>query len=77
MKIQATKRSISGVTPLRLLTPLIAVAWVGYVAADGERAFAAAAAMQSLSGTQMPVWLPPRRASPPSTTHSTNRASTR
>ena len=60
MKIQTTKRSISGVTALGLLTSLIAVAWLWYVAAEGERAFAAAAAMPSLSGTQMPVWRPPQ-----------------
>jgi hypothetical protein len=42
MKIQTTKRSISGVILLGLLTSLIAVAWVRYVAAEGERAFAAA-----------------------------------
>ena len=42
MKIQITKRSISGATRLGLLTSLIAVAWVWYVPAEGERAFAAA-----------------------------------
>src|SRR5215204_5908614 len=41
MKIQAIKRSISGVTPLGLLTSLIALAWVSYVPVEGERAFAA------------------------------------
>ena len=30
MKIQTTKRSISGVTPLGLLTSVIAVAWLWY-----------------------------------------------
>ena len=42
MKIQTTRRSIRGVTSLGLLTSLIAGAWVWYVAAEGERAFAAA-----------------------------------
>ena len=50
MKIQTTKRSISGVTPLGLLTSLIAVAWVWYVTAEGERAFAAA------GGDAVTVW---------------------
>jgi hypothetical protein len=49
MKIQTTKRSISCVTLLGLLT-LIAVAWVRYVAAEGERAFAAA------GGDAVTVW---------------------
>ena len=35
MKIQTTKRSISGVTALGLLTSLIAVAWLWYGAAEG------------------------------------------
>jgi hypothetical protein len=42
MKMQPTRRSIRRVTLLGLLTSLIAVAWVRYVAPDGERAFAAA-----------------------------------
>jgi hypothetical protein len=42
MKIQITRRSISAATRLGLLTSLIAVAWVWYVPAEGERAFAAA-----------------------------------
>ena len=50
MRIQTTKRSISGVTALGLLTPLIAVAWVWYVAAEGERAFAAT------GGDAVTVW---------------------
>ena len=50
MKIQTTKRSISGVTLLGLLTSLIAVAWVWYVAAEGERAFAAA------GGDAVTIW---------------------
>jgi hypothetical protein len=40
MKIQS--RSTSGVTRLGLLTSLIAVAWVWYLPAKGERALAAA-----------------------------------
>ena len=79
MKTEITKRSINVVTFVGLLTAFIAVALVRYAAAEGEPAFLTAprAAMQSPSGTQTPVWLLPRRASPPSTTHSTNRASTR
>ena len=42
MKMQTTRRSISGVTRLGLLTSLIAVAWVWYLPAKGERALAAA-----------------------------------
>jgi hypothetical protein len=41
MKMQ-TKRSISGVIPLGLLTSVIAVAWLWHGAAVGGRAFAAA-----------------------------------
>ena len=50
MKMQTTRRSISGVTLLGLLTSLIAVAWVWYVAAKGERALAAA------GGDAVTVW---------------------
>jgi hypothetical protein len=50
MKIQTTKRSISGVILLGLLTSLIAVAWARYVAAEGERAFAAA------GGDAVTIW---------------------
>ena len=63
MKTPTTRQSINVVAFFALFTSLIAAP--------------AAAAMPSPSGTQMPVWLPPRRASLPSTTHSTNRASTR
>ena len=77
MKTQTTKRSISVVTFLGLLTSLIAVAFVRYTAAEVRPpSLSQRSAMQSPSGTQTPVWLPPRRASLPSTTHSTNRAST-
>jgi len=41
MKIQTTKRSFSRVTPLGLLTSLLVVAWVWYVPAESERAWAA------------------------------------
>ena len=50
MKMQPTKRSIMGVTLLGLLTSLIAVAWVRYVAPEGERAFAAA------GGDAVTIW---------------------
>ena len=50
MKIQTTKRSISGVTPLGVSTSLIAVALVWCVAAEGERAFAAA------GGDAVTIW---------------------
>jgi hypothetical protein len=50
MKIQPTKRSISGVILLGLLTSLMAVAWVRYVAPEGERAFAAA------GGDAVTIW---------------------
>ena len=42
MTIQTATRSISGVIPLGRLTLLIAVAWVWYAAAEGERTLAAA-----------------------------------
>ncbi len=50
MKIQTTRRSISAVTLLGLLTASIAVAWVRYVAAESERAFAAA------DGDAVTIW---------------------
>ena len=77
MKIQTTKRSISGVILLGLLTSLIAVAWVRYVAAEGERAFAAA------GGDAVTIWnanagiAATAACLAPSPTPSTNRASTR
>ena len=50
MKIQTTKRSFSRVAPLGLLTSLLAVAWVWYVPAEGERTLAAA------SGDAVTAW---------------------
>ena len=52
MKTQTTKRSISVVTFLGLLTPLIAVALVRYAAAEGEPASLAAPA----GGDAVTVW---------------------
>ena len=52
MKTQTTKRSISVVTFLGLLTSLIAVALVRYAAAEGEPAFLAAPA----GGDAVTVW---------------------
>ena len=50
MKIQTTKRSISGVILLGLLTSLMAVAWVRYMPGEGERVFAAA------GGDAVTIW---------------------